>query len=517
MNDPLRREFIRSMSGIGAAGAMAGMADVASAQSPNSRDPAGPWPVSDAERAASVTPADPRFEPGDIRRYGADPSGSRDSTQALIDANSAGAHGGAAIRIPSGHYKYAPTAPLEIAVSWRGDGPRESWILCDTSKFSGEFFRLVGSTEIRDVLIQAKGAKAGTGLRLAPKDSGQFTGHTRLTRIWIFGFDTNLRCDNNFEVTFDQVRLQLGNEGFYCEPETLGGNGYCTTHLHLNCYYAQNDRNVFYAPSIRYAFRTITFVGGAIEGATGKSCQASFTRCSPLKFVQIYLEAAPKIPALVLNDCIVSIDGGYLAGTGGIKVGANSCIDFRQVLAMLASDTVGCADNVRHVAMQDCLWPASGNTLPPANVSLRNTRINGVSYGDSAWDSASLGPTRFSRQSTVVDTNKPQNVYRFLNAAGNVVGGSISGRFQIIAKDKGDPTNQAIYEAWVGSMSGGTKHASLVPGQRIVRGTEVGASAAPLSLAEDGEYGGIKLQFQKSPSIAQVVVDVLFDGLSISQ
>ena len=516
MNDPLRRELIRTLSGIGAASAMTGMADVASAQSPNSPDPTGSWPVSDAERAASVMPADLRFQLGDIRRYGADPSGARDSTQALIDANAVGAHGGAAIRIPSGHYKYAPVETLEIAVSWRGDGPRESWILCDTSKFAGEFFRLVGSTEIRDVLIQAKGGKAGTGLRLAPKDSGQFTGHIRLTRIWIFGFDYNLRCDNNFEVTFDQVRLMLGNEGFYCEPETLEGNGYCTTHLHLNCYYAQNDRNVFYAPSIRYAFRTITFVCGAIEGATGGSCQASFTRCSPLKFVQIYLESAPKIPALVLNDCTVSIDGGYLAGTGGIKVGANSCIDFRQVLAMLASDSLSCADTARHVAMQDCQWPASGNTLPAANVSLRNTKINGVSYGESAWDSSSFGATRFSRQSAVVDTNEPQDVYRFLNPAGNVIGGSISGRFQIIAKDKGDPTNQAIYEAWVGSMSGGAKHASLVPVQRIVRGTEVGASAAPLSLAEDGQYGGIKLQFRKNPGIAQVVIDVLFDGLCIS-
>jgi hypothetical protein len=514
MNDPLRREFIRNMSGIGAAGAMAGMTDAASVQSSNDRDPTA-WPISDAERAASVTPVDLKFESGDIRRYGADPSGARDSTQALIDAKSVGAHGGAAIRIPSGHFKYAPSATLEVAVSWRGDGPRESWILCDTSKFAGEFFRLVGSTEIRDVLIQAKGSKAGTGLRLAPRDSGQFTGHSRLTRVWIFGFDCNLRCDNNFEVTFDQVRLMLGNEGFYCEPEMLEGNGYCTTHLHLNCYYAQNGRNVFYSPSIRYAFRTITFVGGAIEGAVGESCQASFTRCSPLKFVQIYLEAAPKIPALVLDDCTVSVDGGYLAGTGGIKVGANTCIDLRQVLAMTASDSLSCADSARHVAMQDCSWPASGNTLPAANVSLRNTKINGVSYGESAWESSSLGAIRFSRQSTVVGANKPEDVYRFLNAAGNVVGGSVSGRFQIIARDKGDATNQAIYEAWLGSMSGGTHRASLVPVQRMVRGTEVGASATPLSLADDGEYGGIKLQFQKSPAIAQVVVDVLFDGLSI--
>ncbi len=87
----------------------------------------------------------------------------------------------------------------KLRVSWFGDGPRETFVLCDTSKFSGEFFRIVGSTEIRDLLFEATGSsKVGTGVRLAPVDAGQFTGHARLTRVWVFGFNCNIQCDNNF-------------------------------------------------------------------------------------------------------------------------------------------------------------------------------------------------------------------------------------------------------------------------------------------------------------------------------
>jgi hypothetical protein len=508
MGNESRRALIQRISTLGAAGALLVAGSEPAAPQSGSD---GTYALSAAERAAGVGPVRLQFAPGDVRRYGADPSGSQDSTQAFIDANSVGRRGGGVVRIPSGQYKYVPSVPLDLTVSWLGDGPRETVILCDNSKFQDEFFRIVGSTEMRDMVIKATGPKAGTGVRLAPADAGQFTGHVRLTRLWVFGFNYNIQCDNNFEVTFDQVRAMLGNEGFYCAPDVSLGNGYATSHLHLNCYYAQNTRNVLYSPSIRYAFRTITFVGGAIEGATGGSSQASFTRCSPLKFIQIYLEAAPKIPALVLDDCIASIDGAYLGGTGGIRVGTHTRITLMQVTCMTASDVFSGGDGTQRVIMQDCLWPASGNSLAVASLALRNTSINGVTYPECAPEISSLGATRFDRQTTLVTLDGAQDVYRFLGVTREIHGGSISGRFEIIAKDKGDITNQTLYECWVGSASGGAKHASLVIQQRLVRGTDVGASATPLSLADDG--GGVKLQFQKNPGIIRAAVDVLFYGI----
>jgi hypothetical protein len=515
MDTRLRREFLRRVATFGAAGTLGGIADAAQG---GGADSTAIWPVSEAERSASVAPLNLQYTPGDIRRYGADPTGTRDSTQAFVDANAMGNRGGGPIRIPAGKYKYAPSSRLDIAVSWLGDGAHSTFILCDTAKYSGEFFRMVSSTTLSEVLISAVGApKVGTGLRLAPVDAGQFTGQVRLTRVWVFGFNYNIQCDNNFEATFDQVRCESGNEGFYCAPESGEGNGYCTTHVHLNCYYGLNARNVLYSPGMRQAFRSITFLGGAIEGASGGSCQSSFTRCSPLKFVQIYLEAAPKIPALVLNDCMASIDGAYLNGTGGIHVGANSRVDLRHIVTTTATDVFSGGDGTQQVTMQDCAWPASGNVLRAASLSLRNSSINGSVYRDCTPEISSLGETRFSRQTTLVAANAAQDVYRFLDVAGEVCGGSVSGRFEIIARDKGDGSNQAVYEYWLGSAQGGPNHASLVLLRRLVRGTDVGASADPLSLFGDGDRGGVKLQFVKNSGISQVIVDVLFNGITTAK
>jgi hypothetical protein len=71
-----------------------------------------------------------------------------------------------------------------------------------------------------------------------------------------------------------------------------------------------------------------------------------------------------------------------------------------------------------------------------------------------------------------------------------------------------------VYECWIGSPSGGPARASLVFLQRLLRGTDVGASAQPLLLAADGDRGGVKLQFLKNPGIQRVMVDVLFHGLA---
>lgn len=508
MRQWLRRDLLRGMSlatalpASGAFGATTGIPDAASGSS-----------RTEAERQAGVVPVDTRFAPGDVRRYGADPTGERDSSAAFFAANAVGAQGGGVVRIPSGRYLYGPEDTLELQVSWIGDGAHETMILCDTGRFRGEFFRMIGSTELRDVLLKAvRGSREGTCLRLAAANAGQFTGHGRLTRVWIIGFDYNIRCDNNFEMTFDQVRSGEGNEGFYCDPVAITGNGYATSHLHLNCYYAGNKRNVLYSPSIRYAFRTITFVGGAIEGATGDSCQASFTRCAPLKFIQIYLEAAPRIPALVLNDCDASIDGAYLGGSGGIRAGENTRITLRHVLALSPTDVFKGSDGTQFILMEDCRWPAAGNVLNAARITLRDTSINGASYPETAWEGASLGATRISRQTTLVDSPSPQDVYRFQDLMGATISSSVAGRFEIIARDKGDPTNQTLYECWIGAAGGGQKHASLVLLQRMVQGTDVGAAEMPLTLAVDDVHG-VKLQFCKRDGIERVVVNVLFMGL----
>jgi hypothetical protein len=73
-----------------------------------------------AEVAASVTPTNLAYQQGDVRRYGADPTGAADSTTAIQSALNVGQ----AVYLPAGNY--AISAALTNAVAKRriyGDGP----------------------------------------------------------------------------------------------------------------------------------------------------------------------------------------------------------------------------------------------------------------------------------------------------------------------------------------------------------------------------------------------------------
>lgn len=67
------------------------------------------YPRTDAEVAAGVTPTNYAYVPGDVRRYGADPTGTSDSTTAINNAIAACGAGGA-ISFIVGQYK--TTAPI---------------------------------------------------------------------------------------------------------------------------------------------------------------------------------------------------------------------------------------------------------------------------------------------------------------------------------------------------------------------------------------------------------------------
>jgi hypothetical protein len=78
------------------------------------------FPQSPAESAAGVVPVNTSYMPGDIRRYGADPMGSADSTNAIQTALNINQ----AVYIPTGNY--VVTSALLNGIPQRriyGDGP----------------------------------------------------------------------------------------------------------------------------------------------------------------------------------------------------------------------------------------------------------------------------------------------------------------------------------------------------------------------------------------------------------
>lgn len=88
----------------------------------------GYWPQTAAEIAAGVTPTNYAYAPGDVRRYGADPTGVADSTTALqnwIKTCESDTIGGTTLaRLPAGVYKISNTIKFTRRfVRILGDGP----------------------------------------------------------------------------------------------------------------------------------------------------------------------------------------------------------------------------------------------------------------------------------------------------------------------------------------------------------------------------------------------------------
>jgi len=120
------------------------------------------YAATQAELAAGATPANTTYPPGDIRRYGADPSGSADSTASIQSALNVDQ----AVYIPAGQYRI--TAALTNSFSKRriyGDGPSLSVLrpvgpintLVNTAALSCvvmENFGIAGDTATLDGITQ---------------------------------------------------------------------------------------------------------------------------------------------------------------------------------------------------------------------------------------------------------------------------------------------------------------------------------------------------------------------------
>lgn len=76
--------------------------------------------LSAGEIAASITPTNLSYPVGDVRRYGADPTGVSDSTTAINNATTAANQFGGTVFFPGGTYKCGTSLNLLSNVEWRG-------------------------------------------------------------------------------------------------------------------------------------------------------------------------------------------------------------------------------------------------------------------------------------------------------------------------------------------------------------------------------------------------------------
>lgn len=358
------------------------------------------YPQTSIEAAQSITPVNMAYPPGNVRRYGALGNGTTDDTQAIRDANRVASISTSAVYFPSGIYLYKPSAKLDIRCKWEGESVNSTTILCDTSAYTGEFFRLVASNEMCDLTVRTVNMTGshGIGVRISepdpvaippnPAPEPNFTGHVRMTRVWVQGFAVNIQSDRSFMVTLDQVRSEYGGYGFYCEPGSTapGPIAYITTHVHLNCFYGFNGVNVFYLTPQAMS-TSVTFLGGANEGATapfganGSSYASYFGNISNLRFINVYCEAQPAAIVISAQGRSATFDGLYLNGTGGVYLGSNVMAKFTNVLTTTSTDVLAGGDGTQNVLIENCSWPVSGNSTAFSSLTVLNSSINGIFHG----------------------------------------------------------------------------------------------------------------------------------------
>jgi Pectate lyase superfamily protein len=199
-----------------------------------------------AEVAAGVTPTNIAYQQGDVRRYGADPSGATDSTTAIQDALDVGAD----VYIAAGNYTI--TAALSNSVQGRriyGDGPKVS-VLQPT----GPIDTLVNAAPLNMVMMDNFGiAGDDTSLDGITQASGTSMTASLFQNIFV-------TVGGRAFYLFDEFNTQLIN----CNGSSFNNNvfelqGGNTTRL-AGCYASQ-------VPAGYYGYRL--YGGAQLDSCTG--------------------------------------------------------------------------------------------------------------------------------------------------------------------------------------------------------------------------------------------------------
>lgn len=107
------------------------------------------------------------------------------------------------------------------------------------------------------------------------------------------------------------------------------------------------------------------------------------------------------------------------------------------------------------------------------------------------------------------------DVFRFITTAGTLKNNAVAGFICVSAIDVSNGANQTSYIYHISTTGNGTSPSTLTQIVRTSRGTDTGVSSTPITIADDGAGGAVKIQYEKNGAISQVDVRVSFIGLGL--
>jgi hypothetical protein len=264
-------------------------------------------------------------ELANILDYGADSTGAASSSAALDAAIASGK----SVYVPAGTYKLTAMSTLTSGVCIYGEGPLRSRFICDVASNTGVFLRMSGGNNIVEkVAFEGNSTANGTAIRMANSaNEYTFTGWMTVRDVHIKGIKVGLDMNNVFSVLVDNCRIYSNYRGVRIVPSysASADSGYFTTVTLNKCYINQNtDYGLAASPTI--VSHSLVLRDCVIEDNTGTASahQSSISKVDPFVVENCYFELKPAIPALLLDQCVTTIHGIYLNGTGGINLGSSS-------------------------------------------------------------------------------------------------------------------------------------------------------------------------------------------------
>ena len=349
------------------------------------------------ESIAGVTPINLWIAPGNLVRYGADPTGVSDSSNAIRQA--ALVHAVAQREIVcDGTFLYTPTGRIDISGIWSGKGKKRTLFKLNTSLYgaaslysgapanTADYFRVNGHGVLRDMTIQATtGLLVGSGVYLANDPDSANTGDIRLSGLQVVGFNYNIAVGGVYDVVMDRCDGLNGNYGEWCVPNpALGGTATANAVTHLNCNFQSNAVNVYANPGVNA--ETWAYYGCAIEDATGAvtigglTINAYFNNIDTLKLDTTYCEGSAFTWAFyILSVSTLKIDVMKNEASGGILIAnVNNKASLECVSSVGILSAAGATTPVA-LSLKSCSFPSSGNLFNAATTNIENTTINVVS------------------------------------------------------------------------------------------------------------------------------------------
>jgi hypothetical protein len=206
-----------------------------------------------------------------------------------------------------------------------------------------------------------------------------FTAFQRWSRITIRRCADALRAFNFYSTSLEDVIIQGNVRGVTITPtDGAGDDGYFTATSWENVHIADNDvYGLNAAPPL--VSGTWQWDNVVIErnGTTGGTYQARLKNIS-VTGRAVYLEGSPTVPALSLDNVVVTGDEWFLNGTGGIDANNQAAaIDLRRIRMASATDVLSNFPSTAQLIFKDSTLRTDVRGWASL-FSLENVNINGV-------------------------------------------------------------------------------------------------------------------------------------------